>query len=197
MLPRLVEEAAGRDLSGLEPLAGIPGSLGGALAMNAGAHGHSIGELVERVTFWERGAGMRSLPQEGLSFSYRDSLLRQGGRVALEAVLFLAPCEPGQAQRRVREALARRKARQPLGLRSAGSVFRNPEGAYAGALIEAAGLKGTRVGEAEVSRVHANFIVNRGRATAAEVKALMELARRRVKETSGIDLHPEVVVWED
>lgn len=197
MLARAAEAAAGADLSGLEWLAGIPGTLGGAVAMNAGAHGHSVGELVRRVTLWQEGAGVISLGADELAFGYRDSALRHSGLVALEVELELAPCGPGEAARRTRELLVRRKAAQPLGRRSAGSVFRNPEGGKAWALIDQAGLKGSRVGGAEVSPKHANFIVTRPGATAADILELMDLARRLVRERTGVELRPEVVVWED
>jgi UDP-N-acetylmuramate dehydrogenase len=188
--------AAREGFSGLEPLVGIPGTLGGALAMNAGAHGHSLGERVVRVTFWEPGAGVRTLPKDELAFAYRDSLLKQGRRVALEAELELTRSERGLIEARMRELMARRRASQPLGERSAGCVFRNPPGRFAGALIEQAGLKGERVGGAEISAKHANFILNRSRATASDIRALMELARERVRQRFGVELACEVDYWE-
>jgi UDP-N-acetylmuramate dehydrogenase len=197
MLSRLVEEAAGQGLSGLEHLIGIPGTLGGALAMNAGSAGQAIGESVARVTFWQPGAGVCEAAAGELAFGYRDSILRRGGRVVLEAELILSASKAGLVEARMRELAARRRATQPLSARSAGSVFRNPEGGFAGQLMEAAGLKGERRGDAEVSTKHANFIINRGRATAADIRALVELARGRVRETSGIDLACEIVLWDD
>jgi UDP-N-acetylmuramate dehydrogenase len=197
MLPRLVVAAAREGLSGLEYLAGIPGTVGGALAMNAGAHGHDIGGCVRSVTFWETGAGVRQLGREELGFAYRDSLLKHGRRVALGAEFELARGERGAIEGVMSELLARRKATQPIGERSAGCVFRNPPGAFAGALIERAGLKGTRLGGAEISTRHANFIVNTGGATAADIKALMELVRERVRETAGVELAPEITIWDD
>jgi len=195
-LGRLVAAAAGEGLGGLEWLAGIPGAVGGALAMNAGAHGHAIGGLVRRVRLWEAGAGVREVGQGEMLFGYRDSLLRRGGRVALAAELALERADPAAIEARIKELVERRRATQPAG-RSAGSVFRNPPGKFAGALLEQAGLKGERIGEAEVSARHANFILNRGRATAADIRALIDLARARVREASGVELHPEVDIWED
>ncbi|MFH0811082.1 MAG: UDP-N-acetylmuramate dehydrogenase [Pseudomonadota bacterium] len=198
LLARLIDQTTRLGLGGLEYLTGIPGTLGGALAMNAGAHGHGISECVREVTFWQAGSGVRSLAAGELHFAYRDSLLRREGLVALEAELELEPGDVASMRRTREEIMARRRATQPLGVRSAGSVFRNPpKKTFAGALLEAAGLKGTRIGGAEVSSRHANFIVNLGGATAADVRALMDLARARVKETAGEDLLPEITLWDD
>jgi UDP-N-acetylmuramate dehydrogenase len=117
--------------------------------------------------------------------------------VALGAEFELVRGERGAIEGLMSELLAKRKATQPIGERSAGCVFRNPPGAFAGALIEQAGLKGTRLGGAEISTRHANFIVNTGGATAADIKALMELVRQRVRETAGVELSSEIVVWDD
>lgn len=196
MLPVLVQAAARQGLAGLETLAGIPGTVGGALAMNAGAFGRSLGECVLAATFWEAGRGVRTLGGEELGFAYRDSLLRHGRRVALEAELALARDDPQSIEARMRDYLTRRRQSQPQGVRSAGSVFRNPEAAPAGALIERAGLKGERCGGAEVSPRHANFIVNRGGATACDIRALIALVQERVRRDSGVELVCEVDIWE-
>jgi UDP-N-acetylmuramate dehydrogenase len=191
---RLSEVAADMGLSGLEFASGIPGTTGGALHMNAGAHGHELADVLERITYLTpEGELVERAPLPG-DFSYRASFLGSG-HVALGLTVALAPGDPGTIRALMAEHRRRRTTTQPLGARNAGCVFRNPPGDSAGRLIEASGLKGLRVGDAEVSAVHANFLLNHGHATAEDFGRLMALVRARVLEATGVDLEPEVEIW--
>lgn len=196
-LSGLARATARAGWSGLEFAAGIPGTLGGAVAMNAGAHGACLADVLERVTVLGD-SGPLTLGRDEAGFAYRDSRVRREKLVVTEAVLRLRPTSPAQAEERIRQVLRVRAESQPRGVPSAGSFFRNPPGMAAGALIEQAGCKGMRVGGAEVSPVHANFLVNRGGASARDVLTLAARVRERVAERFGIWLEPEVeVVGED
>ncbi|MEW6547389.1 MAG: UDP-N-acetylmuramate dehydrogenase [Bacillota bacterium] len=192
-LPALARGAARAGMSGLEFAAGIPGTLGGAVIMNAGAHGMCLGEVIEQVTVLD-GDGCMLLGREDLGLGYRDSRLRREKMVVTEAVLCLRSSSRAEVEARTMELLEVRRRTQPRGVPSAGSFFRNPPGVAAGFLIERAGCKGMRVGGAEVSPVHANFLVNRGGATAGDVLALAARVRERVAERFGIWLEPEVEI---
>jgi UDP-N-acetylmuramate dehydrogenase len=182
-----------RGLGGLEFLAAIPGTAGGAVAMNAGAWGEQIGDLVREVLLITREGDTTSWDRSRLRFSYRSSNIPEGS-VLVKTRLDLKRASPEGISRKVTEVLHRRKAGQPLEYPSAGSVFRNPPQDYAGRLIEEAGLKGERIGGAMISPKHANFIVNVGGASARDVLALMNLARQRVLDRTGITLEPEIRV---
>lgn len=190
-------------LSGLEELCGIPGTLGGAVAGNAGAWGRQIGELVASVEALEPGGSFVRLGPGEIQFGYRWSSLAGAGLVLTRVELELAPGDRERIARRRAELQAERARRQPLGERTAGSFFRNPPGDSAGRLIEEAGCKGAREGAAVVSGRHANFIVNEGGATAAQVVRLASRVRRAVLERFGVALEPEVVLagarwpWEE
>ncbi|HWP59629.1 MAG TPA: UDP-N-acetylmuramate dehydrogenase [Candidatus Acidoferrales bacterium] len=190
-IARLVREAARKGLAGLEFAEGIPATVGGAIVMNAGAYGSEMQKVVARVEGVDAHGEEKSLPREELGFSYRSTCLPPGFIVTRVCFVLLRGSAP-EIQERLRALVARRKQTQPAGLPNAGSMFRNPEGDFAGRLIEAAGLKGRRIGRAEISQRHANFIVNLGGARAAEVKRLMDLARREVKEKFAVELVPEV-----
>ncbi|MBK8161947.1 MAG: UDP-N-acetylmuramate dehydrogenase [Gammaproteobacteria bacterium] len=178
-------------LAGAEFLVGIPGTMGGALAMNAGAFGGETWRLVTAVdTIDRRGRLTRHLPDE-YEIGYR-SVRGPAGEWFIAAQLQLQPGDAGQARARIKELLARRTDLQPTGQPSCGSVFRNPPGDYAGRLIEACGLKGARIGGAEVSHKHANFIVNDGGASAADIEALILRVRETVERLQGVRLIPEV-----
>lgn len=178
-------------LGGLEFLAGIPGTVGGALAMNAGAWGKEIGPLVEEIRIVTAQGKIRDLDASQLRFSYRELELPRGS-VIVQTAITLTREAPALVAERVAACLKERKARQPLEYPSGGSVFRNPPKDHAGRLIEAAGLKGKRIGGAVISAKHANFIVNVGGATAGDILTLMGLARKRVFEQTGIQLEPEI-----
>ncbi len=178
-------------LAGAEPFAGVPGTVGGAVVMNAGTALGETGDLVEAVTVVLPGGEVAVLTPEELDFSYRHADLPEGAIVAfVDLALTDADVEARKDQRQA--FLARRKATQPLDRPSCGSTFTNPPGDHAARLIDAAGLKGTRRGGAEISTVHANFIVNQGGATAEDIRWLIAHARCVVRERSGVWLTPEV-----
>jgi UDP-N-acetylmuramate dehydrogenase len=188
---QLVREAARKGYSGLEFAEGIPGTMGGALFMNAGAYGSEFEKIIDQVEgFSGEGEAIR-LSRKEMTFTYRDSHLPEGMVVA-EVRLRLRHEDSAKVSSRVRELVAKRKAGQPSGYPNSGSMFRNPPGDFAGRLIETAGLKGKTLGYAQISQRHANFIVNRGGAKAEEIRQLMELARAEVKARFGIELEPEV-----
>jgi UDP-N-acetylmuramate dehydrogenase len=180
-------------IAGPEGLAGIPGSVGGALAMNAGGRFAEIFDFVERVMWISPVGRLEYRYREELAFGYRWSELREG--VVLEAVLEGRAGNPAELTARAGSIMAEKKAGQPYTARSAGCAFMNPTGASAGRLIDQAGCKGLRVGGAQVSDLHANFIVNLGFATADDVSELMARVRRRVFEAHGVELQPEIRVW--
>ncbi len=182
-------------LAGLEFGAGIPGTVGGWLAMNAGIAEREVGEATREIEVMSpTGGEVRRLPRARLEFRYRGLRGLAPGSVLLSGLFEVVATEPEVVATEVERLLAKRAATQPLNVPSCGSVFKNPPGDYAGRLIEAAGLKGAREGDAEISELHANFIANRGRARAADVIALIERARERVAREFGIELEPEVRV---
>ena len=181
-------------LSGFEFAAGIPGSVGGALVMNAGAYGGDMADVVAWVLAIDgEGRERRLLPGE-MDLGYRHSVFMGSGLVIAEAAFTLTPGDCRHVRDLVYDTIEKRCSGQPVAQRSAGSVFKRPEGDYAGRLLEEAGAKGLRVGGAKISEKHANFIVNCAGATAAEVLALIDLVRERVHETSGVWLESEVLV---
>lgn len=187
----LVETVVERGLAGLEFGEGIPGTVGGGLIMNAGAFGGEMARVVTRVHGVTREGERLSLTKDQVGFAYRRTQLPPA--FAITRVDFeLTRGDRGALQAHVAQIRAKRSARQPSGVPNAGSIFKNPPGHFAGRLLDEAGLKGERLGDAAFSDKHANFIVNLGTARAAEVRALIELARNRVKETSGVWLEPEV-----
>lgn len=190
-LGRLARAAVARGLAGLEYAEGIPGTVGGALFMNAGAYGGDLSGVVDAVEGIVPGDGCTELRGEALRFRYRRAELPRGF-VVTSVVFALARDDADTIRARMDEARRRRLAGQPQGNPSAGSIFKNPDGDFAGRLIEGAGLKGARAGRARISDRHANFIVNEGGARAADVKVLMEVAQREVWERSGVWLEPEV-----
>ena len=183
--------AAQASLTGLEFAAGIPGSIGGAVCMNAGAYGGEIAQVIvsARVLTPE---GVRTVSKEELSLGYRSSAVMQNDWVVLEATFELAPGSPDEIKATMADLAARRREKQPLQYPSCGSFFKRPVGYYAGALIEQAGLKGYRVGDAQVSEMHAGFVINRGHATSSEIYRLMQEVQRRVQAQFGVTLEPEV-----
>lgn len=190
-LSRLVNDALKKGLSGLEPCVGIPGTLGGALSMDAGTRREWIGGRVRDLVVLRPGEGMRRYGGGEVEWGYRSTSLPTD-EIILEATLELTPEAPDAIAANMEERLARRRAAQPLGAPSCGSVFRNPVGQSAGALIESCGLKGESCGRAQISPEHANFIVNRGGATAADVITLISRAHEAVLREHGVDLLCEV-----
>lgn len=188
-LCRLAEKAG---LTGLEFAISIPGTLGGALVMNAGAHGGEMVEVVESVLVWDATLGVHRITADEAQFQYRQSRFMRTPWIALEAVLTLKPGDPIEIRETMKHNMEYRKRSQPVGEPNAGSIFKNPLPRYAGQLIEQIGAKGWRVGDAMVSDLHANFIVNTGQATAHDVLMLMRRIRRTVYQETGIILKPEV-----
>lgn len=185
--------AAENGLSGIEWGYGIPGSLGGGVYMNAGAYGGELRDVLTEVTFLDEAGEYRTLPAAELSLSYRHSIFEdRPGTVIVEAVLTLTPGDPAAIRAAMEDYMSRRREKQPLEYGSAGSTFKRPVGNYASALVDQCGLKGLSVGGAEVSRKHAGFIINRGGATAADVRELIAEVQRIVREKTGYTLECEI-----
>ncbi len=191
-LAKLAVFAQAHGLTGLEFAHGIPGTVGGGVVMNAGAYGGELSQVVVRTTVMEPDGSLRAYEGEQQGFGYRRSAFSSCSGVILKAEFALEPGNPAQIQETMNLLAEKRRASQPLEYPSAGSTFKRPATGYAAALIDGAGLKGLRVGGAEVSEKHAGFIINRGGATCADVLTLMDQVRQRVEETSGIRLEPEV-----
>lgn len=191
-LSQIAHRAASKGLSGLEWAATVPGTLGGAVYGNAGAFGGDIAHsLVYAEVLTE--SGRETWPVEKMGYGYRTSILKRGDAsgIILAAELALKNATKEEAMARIEQFSQRRKSTQPPGA-SMGSMFKNPPGDFAGRLIEAAGLKGTRIGNVEISPVHGNFFVNHGQASASDVRALIELTRQRVAEKFGVELELEI-----
>jgi UDP-N-acetylmuramate dehydrogenase len=188
---QLVREAARRGYAGLEFAEGIPGTMGGALVMNAGAYGSEFEKIVDQVDGVTQEGGVVCFARTQMNFTYRDANLPPG-MVVSRVRLRLSKQEASQVSSKLRELVTRRKSSQPSGYPNSGSMFRNPPGDFAGRLIEAAELKGKRIGQAQISERHANFIVNLGAAKADDVRQLMDLARAEVKKRFGVELTAEV-----
>ena len=191
-LSALAAFAAREGLSGLEFAAGIPGTLGGAVTMNAGAYGGEMKDVIVSAKVMDEEGIVRKLSCEELELGYRTSIVQKKQLVVLEAEFLLNPGTTEEIQNTMKELNAKRREKQPLEYPSAGSTFKRPEGYFAGKLIEDAGLRGYRVGDAQVSEKHCGFVVNRGNATCAEVLQMIEEVQKKVKEQFGVQLEPEV-----
>ena len=191
LMSRLSSECARMGLSGFEALGGIPGTVGGAVAMNAGAYGSEMKDVLVSATVLDRGEENQMTLKE-LDMSYRTSRVLRENMIVTGAVLELKKDDCDAIRARIDDFTARRRAKQPLNMPSAGSTFKRPEGYFAGALIEGCGLKGASVGGAQVSTMHAGFIVNAGGATAKDILDLIELVRQKVHAENGVWLEPEV-----
>lgn len=192
LLSKIGRFALEHGLAGFEFAAGIPGTLGGAVVMNAGAYGGEMKDIVSSALVMTGEGELSELTAGELEFSYRHSCIPEKGYTVLSAKLLLSHGDPEQIRARMEELAARRREKQPLEYPSAGSTFKRPEGHFAGKLIEEAGLKGFSAGGAQVSEKHAGFIINRDRATPEEVRGLIGEVQRRVFEMSGVLLEPEV-----
>lgn len=190
-LAYLVQDAFSKGLAGMEFAVGIPGTVGGALVMNAGTRDVWMSSVVESVTLYVPGHGLERLRNTDVGWGYRTSGLADKG-VVVETVLGLADSDSGRIRLDMERSLDRRKKSQPMSVPTAGSVFRNPDGDSAGRLIEAAGLKNLRLGGARISEIHGNFIVNDGGATASDVVGLIYKAQMTVRDRYGIELIPEI-----
>lgn len=194
-LPVVSNLAASRGLGGLEFASGIPGTVGGAIVMNAGWHAREIGNVVESVEWLSGDGTRRAFPREACVFGYRTSAFRGRAGIVLAATFALTPEDPDVLRDRLLEYAASRKANQPTELPSCGSVFLKPPNDFAGRLIEQAGLKGLRIGGIEVSTKHANFFVNVGGGTAEDVLAVVERVERTVAERFSVRLEREFELW--
>ena len=195
-MARLATIAMEHGYTGLEFAHGIPGTVGGGVYMNAGAYGGEMQQVVTNVTAMDRKGHVLELPAEELRLSYRHSRFMEEDLVILSATVRLQKGEREEIRAKMAELMTRRRTSQPLEYPSAGSTFKRPVGGYAAALIEASGLKGFRVGDAQVSEKHAGFVVNRGRATSHDVLELMKQVQEKVQADSGICLEPEVRILE-
>ena len=193
-LARLAVFARKHGLSGLEFAHGIPGSLGGAVCMNAGAYGGEMCQVITEVTAWLPGKGVCRLTADEADFGYRHSWFSDNEGVVLAAEMQLTQDDEDEIQKRMEELIRRRREKQPLEYPSAGSTFKRPEGHFAGALIEQCGLKGYRVGGAEVSEKHAGFVINKGGATCRDMLTLIEKVQAAVYAATGVKLEPEVKI---
>jgi UDP-N-acetylmuramate dehydrogenase len=193
-MAQLAYQSASKGLTGLEFAVGIPGSIGGVVRMNAGAHGHTISEVVHSVRMVNSNGHPEIVNHETLQFTYRSSAIPKDS-IITEVNLKLTPDDSKKIHERIREYNEHRTSTQPLREKSAGCIFKNPGPCAAGKLIEDAGLKGFRLGGAVVSEIHANFIVNRDGATFQDVLNLIDHVKRTVREKQGTDLHEEVMIW--
>lgn len=191
-LSKLCLFAQENGLSGLEFAYGIPGSVGGAVYMNAGAYGGEMRDVLSTVTSVDMDGRLHVHAVEDLQLGYRASVFQENGETILSAVVRLQAGDPDEIRAKMDDVMQRRKDKQPLGMPSAGSAFKRPEGHYAGALIEQCGLKGYAVGGAQVSEKHAGFIVNQGGASAADVLRLIDHIQQTVLRETGVTLEPEI-----
>lgn len=191
-LARAAREAANASLHGLEFASGIPGTAGGAIVMNAGAYGGEIKDVLQWAQVLMPDGRIEQYTPQQLELSYRHSVLPQWGGVVLAAAFLLEPGDKAQIEAQMEEYRRRRNEKQPLEYPSAGSAFKRPPGHFAGKLIDDAGLRGFRIGDAQVSEKHCGFVINRGNATEAQVTELCREVRRRVKEQFGVELELEV-----
>ena len=194
-LSNLAAQAGQRELSGLEFGIGIPGSVGGGVLMNAGAYGFQMSDVVRRVEVLTSRGEKKELEAAELGYCYRKSLLQEKGWLVLAAELELTPGDGRKIRSLMRDYLESRRQKQPLELPNGGSVFKNPTGEGAGRFIDQAGLKGLRIGAAQVSPKHANFIVNLGGARAEEIRELIQQVQATVAERFGVELEREVIYW--
>lgn len=192
LLSRLANRAAECGLGGMEFAAGIPGTLGGAVVMNAGAYGGEMKDIIESVTVLDSQGDEKELTLEELDLGYRRSCIPENGYIVTKAVLKLKPGDEKQIRSRMKELNEMRSSKQPLQYPSAGSTFKRPEGYFAGKLIMDAGLRGYQVGGAQVSEKHCGFVINTGGATAADIRKLMQDVREEVEKQFQVTLEPEV-----
>lgn len=198
LMSSVAKAALAESLTGFEFASGIPGSIGGAVFMNAGAYGGEMKDIVESVNLVSRdGKVLRTVSGEEMDFSYRHSILQETGEVAVSVVLHLSKGDAAEISETMRDLTKRRNEKQPVQYPSAGSFFKRPEGFFAGKLIQDAGLKGLSVGGAQVSELHSGFIINKGGATATDIIDLMHLVQNTVFDKFGVKLEPEVRIIGD
>ncbi|MCM1495578.1 MAG: UDP-N-acetylmuramate dehydrogenase [Bacteroides sp.] len=192
MLGKVANAALEHSLTGLEFASGIPGTIGGAVLMNAGAYGGEMKDIIECVTLLTPAGEVLILPQDQMEFGYRDSIAARKNYIVLEVKLRLQKGNPKEIAGKMKELNEARKEKQPLEFPSAGSTFKRPEGYFAGKLIMDAGLAGYRVGDAQVSEKHCGFVINRGHATAKDIVTLMNEVVKQVEEKYQVILEPEI-----
>lgn len=197
LLSKVAAEAKNHGLSGMEFAAGIPGSIGGGVVMNAGAYGGEMKQVVVSVRTLDTEGQILLLDNETMEFGYRTSAIKNRSVIVLEVTLRLTKGNPEEIGARMEELALLRRSKQPLEYPSAGSTFKRPEGYYAGKLIMEAGMRGYRIGGAQVSDKHCGFVVNTGRATAADVREVIEEVQQRVKERFHVSLEPEIIFLGD
>lgn len=198
LLAAISRTAGDHSLTGLEFAIGIPGTLGGAVIMNAGAYGGEMKDVITHVTALDEAGERHEMGPEKLQFGYRRSALQQLGWTVAEVEMQLQPGDRTAIEAKMADLTQQRESKQPLSFPSAGSVFKRPPGKYVGPMVEELGLKGYRIGDAQVSEKHAGFIINRGQATARDVLALIDYVRERVQAAYGVWLETEVrIIGED
>lgn len=192
LLSKVAAEALEAGLTGMEFASGIPGTMGGAVMMNAGAYGGEMKDIIKEVTVLTKEGEILTLSQEEMNFGYRTSVVKEKGYVVISVVLQLKKGDREEICKLMNDLKERRVTKQPLDMPSAGSTFKRPEGYFAGKLIMDAGLRGFSVGGAQISEKHCGFVVNKGEATAADVLGLIKEVQKRVQEKFGVALEPEV-----
>lgn len=197
LLSQVASAARDAGLSGLEFAAGIPGSVGGGVVMNAGAYGSEMQRITESVKVMDKEGKILILDNDTMEFGYRTSIIKNRPFIVLEVVLRMQTGQKEEIQAKMDELMEKRRSKQPLNYPSAGSTFKRPEGYFAGKLIMDAGMRGYRIGGAQVSDKHCGFVVNMGQATAADVKEVIEEVQERVKERFHVSLEPEVIFLGD
>ena len=198
MLKDICQFAQEQGLTGIEFACGIPGTLGGAVFMNAGAYGGEMSHVVSRVRTVSSTGGVHTYSAPNLGFGYRQSRFQKSQEFVVEVELHLRPGDKDEIQRTMDDLMQRRRSKQPLEMHSAGSTFKRPPGYFAGTLIDQTGLKGLSCGDAQVSTKHAGFVVNRGHASARDVLQVIREVQRRVELAHGVHLEPEVrIIGED
>ncbi|MBO5093330.1 MAG: UDP-N-acetylmuramate dehydrogenase [Lachnospiraceae bacterium] len=193
LLSQTAKAALDAGLTGMEFASGIPGSIGGGIVMNAGAYDGEMKQIVENVTVLNGEGELMELDCDTMEFGYRTSVIKNRPFVVVEAALRLAPGDKEEIRSRMEEFARRRREKQPLEYASAGSTFKRPEGCFAGKLIMDSGLRGYRIGGAQVSEKHCGFLINTGNATSEDIAELMAEVQERVKEKFGVKLEPEVI----
>lgn len=197
LLSRTAAFARDAGLSGMEFAAGIPGSIGGGIVMNAGAYDGEMKQIVESVKVMDKEGKTLILDNNTMEFGYRTSIIKDRPFIVLEVLFRMHPAPKEEIQAKMDELMQKRQSKQPLNYPSAGSTFKRPEGNFAGKLIMEAGMRGYRIGGAQVSNKHCGFVVNVGKATAADVKEVIEEVRERVNERFHVRLEPEVIFLGD
>ncbi|EDS78616.1 UDP-N-acetylenolpyruvoylglucosamine reductase [Clostridium botulinum C str. Eklund] len=192
LLSMVANTALKNDLTGFEFAHGIPGSVGGAVAMNAGAYNGEISQVIDSATVIDNNGEIVKLSKEELNLSYRNSIILKSGYIVLNAAFELKKGDHDAIKGRMDDLMRRRREKQPLEYPSAGSTFKRPEGYFAAKLIEDCGLKGTHVGDAEVSIKHSGFLINKGKASAKDILELIEVVKKEVKEKFDVELNTEV-----